>query len=389
KNMPDYPGIAESDHCRDWEPGIPIDLDRIRDEDEAYWDDHRGTPKAFIGLDAGTRLWANRFGGLTAIRVQAADLEAALGRCREGLAPASIGLFFQDVRERALASATTATDFGGLFLGLSFFLVVSAFLLIAMLYAIGIESRSGELGTLLATGFRPRAAAGLFLLEGGLVALTGSIVGGGVGIGYTQAVLVGLTTIWRDAVGPTALELAVTPRSVIIGIGCSLLGALATIVVVLRRRTRQPAVLLLRGTDAAYDGRPRGQRRWIVVAILTSLAALGIVLATGADRGPAAAGAFFGAGALLVIAVIAASALILGRLVRSRRPQRSIIELGVSNGARRPLRSIGVIAMLPCGVFLVTAVGANRLDAGADATERSSGTGGFALFATSSIPVPQ
>ncbi|MEM7622848.1 MAG: hypothetical protein AAF235_06555, partial [Planctomycetota bacterium] len=32
--MPDFPGIAGAESSRDWEPGIPIDLDRIRDNDE-------------------------------------------------------------------------------------------------------------------------------------------------------------------------------------------------------------------------------------------------------------------------------------------------------------------------------------------------------------------
>ena len=85
--MPDFPGIADSDHCRDWEPGIPIDLDLIRDVDEAYWDEHRGTPKAFITVAAGKRMWSNRFGGLTAIRLDADRADAALERCRNDLDP--------------------------------------------------------------------------------------------------------------------------------------------------------------------------------------------------------------------------------------------------------------------------------------------------------------
>ena len=46
--MPDFPGIAEVEDSADWEPGLPLDLDRIREKDETWWDEHRGTPKAFI-----------------------------------------------------------------------------------------------------------------------------------------------------------------------------------------------------------------------------------------------------------------------------------------------------------------------------------------------------
>ena len=135
--------------------------------------------------------------------------------------------------------------------------------------------------------------------------------------------------------------------------------------------------------------RAGSRRRAFIVASVCAVSALALVLITGADRGTAAAGAFFGAGALLVVAVVAVSAALLSSIVRSTQVHRSVIELGVSNSARRRSRSLGVVAMLACGVFLVTAIGANRLDAGANATERSSGTGGFAIFATASIPVPQ
>jgi hypothetical protein len=50
---------------------------------------------------------------------------------------------------------------------------------------------------------------------------------------------------------------------------------------------------------------------------------------------------------------------------------------------------MAVVAMLACGVFMVVAVGANRKDPGAGAEMRSSGTGGFALYAESSVPVMQ
>ena len=36
--VPDYPGITESLHLADWDPPFPVDLKRIRPQDEAYWD---------------------------------------------------------------------------------------------------------------------------------------------------------------------------------------------------------------------------------------------------------------------------------------------------------------------------------------------------------------
>src|SRR5439155_1610335 len=90
--MPQYPGLAEVENCRDWEPGIPIDTKRIRPKDEEYWRRYRGTPKAFLGLEAGQRIWGNRFGNRTAVRFPAKDRtkEEMVTALREKLDPASL-----------------------------------------------------------------------------------------------------------------------------------------------------------------------------------------------------------------------------------------------------------------------------------------------------------
>jgi putative ABC transport system permease protein len=45
---PTYPGITNSPSLADWDPPFPIDLSRVREQDEKYWDVYRTTPKAFI-----------------------------------------------------------------------------------------------------------------------------------------------------------------------------------------------------------------------------------------------------------------------------------------------------------------------------------------------------
>jgi hypothetical protein len=61
--------------------------------------------------------------------------------------------------------------------------------------------------------------------------------------------------------------------------------------------------------------------------------------------------------------------------------------LGLRNSTRRSGRSLAVVGLLACGIFLVIAVGANRHDPLADAHKRDSGTGGFTLFGQSSIGI--
>jgi ABC-type lipoprotein release transport system permease subunit len=316
--MPDFPGLADAEHCRDWEPGIPIDLEKVRDKDEAYWDEHRGTPKAFVRLDAGQRLWSNRFGSLTAARL-AADIATLETRLRREIEPGRIGLFFQDMRGTALAAGTTATDFGGLFLGLSIFLIVAALLLTAMLFVFGVEQRAAEIGTLLAVGFPPARVGRLLLAEALVLAVAGGAIGVVLGLGYTRLVLVGLATVWRDAVGVAGIGFHLRPATVAIGCVAAVAAALVSIWLTLRRHVSRPAVQLLAGGGLSPPGRPGGRGRVApIVAVVALLAALVIVALVGTDRGAAAAGAFFGAGTLLLIAALAAT-----RTLMRRRAARS------------------------------------------------------------------
>ena len=64
--MPDFPGIESAERASDWDAGFPL-VHKIRPQDEDYWKQYRGTPKAFVTLAAGQKLWGNRFGNVTAV----------------------------------------------------------------------------------------------------------------------------------------------------------------------------------------------------------------------------------------------------------------------------------------------------------------------------------
>ena len=140
--MPEFPGIANAESSRDWEPGMPIDLGRVRDKDETYWQDHRGTPKAFISLAAGRTMWANRYGDLTAIRMPASDRDAVNEKLAADLDPAALGFHVRDIRTPAFAASNPATDFGMLLLGLSSFLIGASLVLTALLFVLTAQQLS-------------------------------------------------------------------------------------------------------------------------------------------------------------------------------------------------------------------------------------------------------
>ena len=200
-----------------WDPPFPLDLRRIRPVDEAYWEQYRTTPKAFIPLEAGQRLWRSRYGALTSIRVVRPDGRLARRRaratsrsaCARAIDPLAFGLAVRDVRAESLAASRGATDFGEYFVYFSFFLVVSALLLAALFFKLGVEQRAREVGLLRAVGFGPAQVRRLFLGEGAAARRSSAASLGVLGaLGYAWLIMFGLRTWWVDAVGTTALDAA-------------------------------------------------------------------------------------------------------------------------------------------------------------------------------------
>ena len=67
--VPPLPGVTDRPTMLDWDPPFPFDPRRIGPEDKAYWKQHGPTPKAFVSLATGRRLWSSRFGQSTSLRI--------------------------------------------------------------------------------------------------------------------------------------------------------------------------------------------------------------------------------------------------------------------------------------------------------------------------------
>jgi ABC-type lipoprotein release transport system permease subunit len=398
--MPAFPGLAEVHNCGDWQPGIPIDHARLRPKDEKYWDDYRGTPKAFISLAAGQKLFGNRFGKLTSIRYPAdTDVAALLPR----LEPAALGLRFVPARAQALAASGESMDFGQLFIGFSFFLIVAALLLTAMLFAFNLEQRHAEVGLLRALGWRRAQIRRLLWGEGLVLAAFGTLAGLALGVVYTRLTLLGLATIWRGATGALALGYHAEPLTLALGAGLNLLAAGLALAMVQRGQSKRAPASLLSGSSEEIPSSLRCSmlnvrcsmfarlRRHIglVIGFFGLLIAIAL-LATGRHgQDQQAAEAFFGAGACLLLAGIGFCQSLLAKLASAGAASAAgtLAGVGLRNAARRRRRSLTVIGVLASGVFLLVAVSAFHQDARQGALARHSGTGGFALFAQSTLPV--
>ena len=384
--MPRFPGISDEEDCKNWHPGVPIDLGKIRPIDEAYWDIHKGTPKAFISLEAGQRLFANRFGALTAVRLPLSPAQVT-AKIKAALTPSDLGLQAVGVRAMALSASSKAMDFSGLFLGLGFFLVVAALTLAGMLVALGLARRRKEVGVLLALGFPPARVGRLVLWECVVVSLAGASIGGALGIGYAAAVLAALGGGWSAAVGDTAVRLFLFPHTVIIGVVASALVAIGVLRWRVRLLHRENIATLLRGRGAEAVASMKVRRWPWVMAIVCTVGAVAITGVPASSQ--SAVGLFFGAGALGLMAGIGWCLGVIDWRQRAGLGRLNFRSLALTNATRGGGRSVAVVVVLAAACFLIVAVGANRRDPLVGAERRDAGTGGFALVMSSAVPMAE
>ena len=394
---PAYPGITESDALSDWDPPFPLDLDRIRDRDEEYWDLYGTTPKAFIPLAAGQRLWRSRFGALTSIRIFPSvgmeDLESTLNSFRSGLRdtidPIESGLSIYPARAQGLRASRGATDFGQYFVYFSFFLVVSALLLAGLFFRLGVEQRLPEIGILFALGFTSVRIRRLFLSEGLLLAALGSLIGAVGAVAYAELIMLGLRTWWVDAVGTELLTLHASTKWLALGGLGGILAAILGIAWTLRGVKTMTPRSLLTGTVLDSATTPGKRRKAMLLSIGSALAASALLIGAWSGSLSQVAG-FFGAGTLLIVASLG--------YLWTRFANRSahliagtgswaVSRLGFRNVSYRPGRSLLCVALIASTTFIIVAVDVFRRDDRHTSMNPKSGTGGFSLLAESLIPL--
>lgn len=400
---PEFPGVSDSDRMGDWDPPFPVDLSRIRERDELYWEEFRTLPKAFVPLPVAERLWTMRQGSATSVRLvpgEAAPGEAELADALIAALPAEdFGLVPVPVREQGLEASRGATDFGLYFLYFSYFLLVSAFVLLALLYRLGVERRLREIGMLLACGWSPRRVSRNLLFEAAVVAGAGAAVGAFAGIGYATGMIGLLSGVWEGAVAgtltadsgagsaTTALGVSVRWSSVAAGAWSGIVMAMGAAWWTLRKLVRCSPRSLLAGKPAGeLAGWPglaparspgAGARRWAVVTGAAGLMLLGLGVAEAIPE----AGGFFGAGAaFLLTAFLAAWSRLKGLADPERRAATAQGRAGLRGLAFRattfrPGRSLAAMILVAFAAFTLVAVEAFRKRP--EPGVLPAGTGGF------------
>jgi putative ABC transport system permease protein len=207
----EFPGLSDVERCTEWDSDLPLDMDLIEDEDEAYWEHYRQTPKALIAYSSVIDDWRSDYGSATALRLSSLpDLTA--------LQPEMFGVEVMHPREDAIYAAQNGVDFSELFLALGFFIIVSALLLIYTPLLEMYENRRGEMQTLLTIGFTPARIRRMLAAEATPIVLGGVVIGIFAGILYTFIILWLLESVWHGATHTASFSLHFRPITILIGI---------------------------------------------------------------------------------------------------------------------------------------------------------------------------
>ena len=394
---PEVKGFTDSATIREADPPFPFDRDRIQAADDTYWENHRTTPKAFISLSAGQNLWGSRFGQVTSYRIAAPE-ELPVGgdeqiqfedRLKQELVDQlardgeRLGMQFTPVKRSQLKASAGATPFDVLFLALSFFIIAAALMLVSLLFRLGVEQRAQEIGILLAVGLVRKLVGRLQIAEGAIISAVGALFGVIVGVGYAWLMLAGLRSWWVGATVTPFLQFHWTWKSLVLGY---ILGELICLVTIAWsiRRLRKVAPRRLLGGQVSEGGALVRHRGWSSQIIAIVLILIALVLAAAATRlgGEAQAGAFVGAGASLLTALL----LLIWSWLRSGGSAASASSLALSkmaarSAARNPSRSTLSIGLIASASFLIVALSSFRLQ------PTDEGKGGFDLIADSTAPI--
>ncbi|MDX2431991.1 MAG: FtsX-like permease family protein [Bacteroides sp.] len=387
--MPDLPGLSDAGNCRDWDTGVPISLESIRDKDEDYWDEYGGLPKAYISIGRAVEMWKNRFGVYTSIRYDMAShgLEASV---MKGIKPSMLGFTVEATRLKGDEAAGEGVDFSQLFAGLSFFLLLAGVILTIMLFLLNIESREQQVKTLFTLGIPSRLIRRIMFFESMVVALVGAAGGLGLAVLYNRLVFNALNGIWKDVVRTEMMHVQVTFSTLLLGMLITLFFAFLSFWFPLNKKLKRLA------SAHTKPVHPKGGRHGIrkvrlalIVALVSGISASVIMLSQFASHELVNAALFFPAGGLLLISALAFFYWYLGK---REQPSTSTFDLSVlswKNATRMRTRSMSIVILFAIGAFLVISTGSNRKDLFANSEDPSSGTGGFLFFAQSTMPVLQ
>jgi putative ABC transport system permease protein len=386
--MPHLPGLSDAGNCRDWETGIPIKLESIRQKDEDYWEIYKGTPKAYISLHSGQVLWQNRFGKLTGIQISASEYNEQEIRdlIKERINPFKLEFQVNEVRKQGLLAAKGGVDFSQLFAGLGVFIIISGLMLTVLLLNLSLKRRSSQIRLYTSLGFSNSLIKRIILSEAFIITLFGAIAGVVFSIGYSKLILAGLNQNWHDIVRTEVLSLHFNILTLTAGMVTSIILGMIVVYFGVNKTLLQTNK---KAESAKTKSIKSSKSNFLLIAslILIFASLLLILFLTVFSSGDLLFG-WFTAGIMLLSTFLLMTYRFLFTGENKSSGIFSLKKLSRKNLSENPSRSFTIVVLLSLGSFVIIVTAANRKDS-VDVSSMHSGGGGFAFMAETTVPFLQ
>lgn len=376
KMMPDYPGLKDSEHCRDWDVGFEIDLEKIRDKDEKYWDTYKGRPKAVMAYRKAQELWRNRYGDKTAIRFVENNRETLVKKIDQHLKPDQFGLVFMPIAKMSDQALSGSMDFSGLFMGFSFFICIAVLTLTYLLFKFLIEERKQQYHLLVALGFNYPFIRKQFFYEFMMISIPGAVLGVVAGSIYAGYLIEQLNSNWQDAIGQWNLFVTYDPVAMVTG---ALIGViLCLLILLLSLKVLKKSIFLFSKPELLVYRQSKLWHTYLRWLCYVGALLMAVRLFLLSDQAPKLE--FFLFGALLLGSALMTCLKVLALKSQGHASGFSRWAFAVSQMGRRKGRSLAVIMMLSCGAFMMISLEVFRMAPDVDTQLKHSGSGGFQLL---------
>ena len=378
--MPEFPGIAGKESCSDWDAGVSIKMDRIRDKDEDYWNRYRGTPKAFINYRTGAKLWGSNFGPATAIRFPAGISEEEIRSRLTGLlSPDKSGFSVTDLREASIKAAAESVDFSTLFISLGFFIILSSVVLLILVVSGFYDSKKKQVTTLIALGFTRKWIRKLIFLESAIIALAGTIGGAFAGLLFNFLIIRALNSVWRGAVQTDTLSSAFIPVQILTGF----LISFAVILILVSIKSK--SFLKQRNGLKRYQlPSPVKNNRILIVFLVLTIC---MILFQLIFPGNSTIFSFAAGIAVFFSFFLSFRRSYLRSVYAGKTGFKKMSHLSSRYYAFNSSQAIMPMIFLAAGLFAVIITSVNRMNISDSMMKPSGGTGGYRLWGEAALPI--